>query len=57
MNNKYICSMNETTINLNNSCRRRHSYTLTDILIEKYPEWSIHVNSELVPRHSAGIPT
>jgi transcription initiation factor TFIIB len=66
--------MDETTINPNNSCRRSHSFTITDpvvgevvcidcgtvvsdILMEERPEWSIHANNELAPRHSASMPT
>lgn len=66
--------MDETTINPNNSCRRSHSYTLTDpvageivcidcgtvvsdILMEKRPEWGTYANNELIPRHGSSIPT
>jgi transcription initiation factor TFIIIB Brf1 subunit/transcription initiation factor TFIIB len=66
--------MKKIDINLDDSCRRKHSFTLTDpasgevicvdcgtvvsdILMEKRPEWSTYANKELVPRHGAGIPT
>jgi transcription initiation factor TFIIB len=66
--------MDETTINPNNSCRRSHSYTLTDpvagevvcidcgtvvsdILMEKHPEWGTYANNELIPKRGTGIPT
>lgn len=66
--------MDKTTINLDDSCRRKHSFTLTDpaagevicvdcgtvvsnLLLEKSPDWGTHANNELVSRHGVGIPT
>jgi transcription initiation factor TFIIB len=65
--------MDEATINLNNSCTRSHSYTLdpvageevcidcgkvvSDVLMDTHSEWFTYANKELVPRHSAGMPS
>src|SRR5918994_237460 len=66
--------MDESDIDLNNSCRTKHNIALTDpvagevicvdcgtvvsdLLLEKNPEWSTFANNELASRHGAGIPT